>query len=294
MYNENDFFSYDNLSSKVITFHDSEGNDTFGFNVCNFQKSATEENILTITFLNGTVSLTFGDSTAAKLAHNLLVIATDQLAVNCTVGSNLPEWVKTELNYLALSGPIPLWDPIDEEFRNEWPPLYRSYKAVLSQSAPQTLTSGTLIVGAKYIITSFVAGDDFTNVGAAANINGTEFIATGDTPANWSNSSTIDSFGEPVAQVLYNTIGEVVWTYVSAGRYLATCTNGFTIDKTVVEPPKINFNQFMAFGSFNLYGYSIIDGDSFYLYSAKHPNAGSTVAADSLINLDTIEIRVYQ
>lgn len=54
------------------------------------------------------------------------------------------------------------------------------------------LTSGTLEVGRKYVITSFEAGDNFTNVGAASNATGVEFVATGTTPTTWTNSSQLN------------------------------------------------------------------------------------------------------
>jgi hypothetical protein len=54
-----------------------------------------------------------------------------------------------------------------------------------------TVTSGSLTVGFYYQITTFVAGDDFTNVGAAQNQSGTFFFATGTTPTTWSNSSVL-------------------------------------------------------------------------------------------------------
>lgn len=53
------------------------------------------------------------------------------------------------------------------------------------------LTSGLLIIGNRYIITAFVTGDDFTNVGAASNATGIVFIATGATPTTWTHSSTL-------------------------------------------------------------------------------------------------------
>ncbi len=53
------------------------------------------------------------------------------------------------------------------------------------------LTSGTLLVGKKYLISNYVAGDDFTNVGAAYNVTGVVFEATGTTPTTWTNSSGI-------------------------------------------------------------------------------------------------------
>ena len=59
------------------------------------------------------------------------------------------------------------------------------------EGASQTaLTSGTLVVGKEYIIDTYVAGDDFTNVGGT-NVTGTVFTATGTTPTTWTNSSSL-------------------------------------------------------------------------------------------------------
>lgn len=52
-------------------------------------------------------------------------------------------------------------------------------------------TSGTLVIGQRYLIESFVAGDSFTNVGAASNATGVVFVATGTTPTTWTNSSEL-------------------------------------------------------------------------------------------------------
>lgn len=54
-----------------------------------------------------------------------------------------------------------------------------------------SVTGGTLIVGLEYVITTYVSGDDFTNVGAASNASGVRFVATGTTPTTWSNGSTV-------------------------------------------------------------------------------------------------------
>lgn len=61
--------------------------------------------------------------------------------------------------------------------------------------AGTTATSGSLVIGIRYRITTFVAGDDFTNVGSASNASGVEFIATGTTPTVWANSSTLTVLG---------------------------------------------------------------------------------------------------
>jgi len=56
---------------------------------------------------------------------------------------------------------------------------------------PATLTAGPLTIGTKYQITGYVAGDDFTNVGATSNANGAVFTATGTTPTNWAGASVL-------------------------------------------------------------------------------------------------------
>lgn len=52
-------------------------------------------------------------------------------------------------------------------------------------------TSGLLTSGKRYQIQTFVAGDVFTNVGAASNATGVVFTATGTTPTTWTNGSTL-------------------------------------------------------------------------------------------------------
>jgi hypothetical protein len=67
--------------------------------------------------------------------------------------------------------------------------------AVDYADAGTTATSGSLIVGVRYRITTYNASDDFTNVGAASNATGVEFIATGTTPTTWTASSVLTNLG---------------------------------------------------------------------------------------------------
>lgn len=53
------------------------------------------------------------------------------------------------------------------------------------------LTGGTLVVGQQYFISTYNATDDFTNVGCPTNAVDVSFIATGTTPTDWSNASTL-------------------------------------------------------------------------------------------------------
>ncbi len=56
-------------------------------------------------------------------------------------------------------------------------------------------TSGTLDIGYRYLINNYVSGDDFTNVGAPSNATGVEFVASGTTPAVWTNGSSLKKMG---------------------------------------------------------------------------------------------------
>ena len=73
--------------------------------------------------------------------------------------------------------------------------LYRNGIAAKHRKAAQTaLTSGTLVAGQEYTIDTFVAGDDFANVGGT-NVTGNVFAATGTTPTTWTNSSSLRATG---------------------------------------------------------------------------------------------------
>lgn len=64
-------------------------------------------------------------------------------------------------------------------------------------------SSGTLTIGRQYIVNNLVVGDDFSNVGFVA--PGEIFIATGTTPAVWSNSSAVSEFTE-IIDIIANDI----------------------------------------------------------------------------------------
>lgn len=69
---------------------------------------------------------------------------------------------------------------------------YRCDSFMVQQCYPEGIhTSGLLVVGNYYRINNYVAGDNFTNVGAASNATGIEFTATGTTPTNWANGSEL-------------------------------------------------------------------------------------------------------
>ena len=67
-----------------------------------------------------------------------------------------------------------------------------------------TQTSGALIVGYLYEITTYVSTDDFINVGAASNANGVQFVASGTTPTDYTNGSTLTLIGVAVYTTIHD------------------------------------------------------------------------------------------
>jgi len=111
------------------------------------------------------------------------------------------------------------------------------YKLPYSDTAANqtSLTSGTLTIGKRYRLKDFIAGDDFTNVGAASNADGVEFIATGTTPTTWTNSSEVIPIG-CVAEYLPHNAGSLGWIE-SSGNQLSGSTSGSPICLTKESRP---------------------------------------------------------
>lgn len=128
-----------------------------------------------------------------------------------------------------------------------------TYKALLTQTASQTGTdisffNYALIIGETYTITNYVTGDDFSNIANVISgvINETNcvFIATGETPTNWTNGSTLVSSGGIVASVLENNLGyDLVWemdllgqpgTYFAVNNTTGPIYNNFNRNNTSI------------------------------------------------------------
>lgn len=129
------------------------------------------------------------------------------------------------------------------------PPATKEYTVLLDQAAPETITSGTLRKGAIYTLTTFVAGDDFSNMellSGTVNTTGSTFRAISDTPTVFTNSSTLDYAGEPYVvstdaddevNPFVNTLSDVpVWSYISAGYFALTLAGEFPENKVFIFP----------------------------------------------------------
>jgi len=124
------------------------------------------------------------------------------------------------------------------------------YKALLSQTGSLTGSSinnffGKLIINEMYTIADYVAGDDFANIadvrGGVINETGCVFVATGATPTNWDNGSTLVSVGELIVAELENSLDfdiEWLWRpfggygyYIGIDKELGPTANGFPREK---------------------------------------------------------------
>jgi len=105
-----------------------------------------------------------------------------------------------------------------------------TYKALLTQLGSQTGTTlndfnDGLIIGETYTITDYVSGDSFSNIAnvtsGVIDTTGCVFIATGETPTNWDNGSTLVSSGNLAVTVLENNLGfDIEWIEDFTGVYV--------------------------------------------------------------------------
>lgn len=96
-----------------------------------------------------------------------------------------------------------------------------TYKALLTQIGTASAIDinsfyGGFIIGETYTITNYVMGDDFSNianvVSGIINESGCQFVATGELPNVWDNSSTVENAGNLVVHVLENNLGfDIDW-----------------------------------------------------------------------------------
>lgn len=87
-------------------------------------------------------------------------------------------------------------------------------------------TSGSMTNGKHYLIATYVAGDDFTNVGAASNATGIIFTKVNGSPTDWSNGSTIVEVTDAVA---YNVTAAALATALNGTAAIGA--NGVTVTK---------------------------------------------------------------
>jgi len=170
---------------------------------------------------------------------------------------------------------------------------YKVYTALLTQNGGDDpyaiITPQPLVIGQTYKINVYNSGDDFTNVGAPSNALDVFFVATGTTPAVWTNGSELfTNGGAPIVTVLENTIGNIWFTYESVGNYNIKKTDNWDDEKTWYGLGGLG-NP----GSFDVYpGNPTVSIESSTLYLITSNNDFSTQLNNQL-NKTPIEIRVY-
>jgi uncharacterized delta-60 repeat protein len=123
-------------------------------------------------------------------------------------------------------------------------PQFTYYAAKLTETySGGTITSGLLVVGESYEITTYVAGDNFTNVAEVTygviNTTGCVFKAIGSIPANYGNGSTLTPLGYPIVENTpsMNTLANRTipyWRRLYAGGYHFNFTS--SVDHIKVAP----------------------------------------------------------
>jgi len=192
------------------------------------------------------------------------------------------------------------------------------YRALLTQTGTLIGTNIDafnmgLIIGETYTITNYVSGDDFSNVAEppiSGNINetGCVFVAKGETPNIWANSTELTSSGELVVNVLENTLGyDLEWIsspfgpqggyYVAINSNTGPLLNQFPRNKTDIKVGiKYPFDFFPPIGGLTPIGISgignMFNKDSYifiemYYDGDLSPNALYYTPIEITVNQDT-------
>lgn len=99
-------------------------------------------------------------------------------------------------------------------------------------------TDEKFVIGRTYLISNYVKGDDFTNIGAPENSSSIYFIATGELPNVWTKS-TITYDSSPIIDELENTLDtNLYWLYKSTGQYIL---NSYTPIFFENKTPTLNY-----------------------------------------------------
>jgi len=165
-----------------------------------------------------------------------------------------------------------------KEYSNIGVPGELVFEAYIRQSGtddPQSQTSGSLVIGKTYVINGYISGDDFTNVGASSNTDSVRFIATGTTPAVWTNLSNLDyNNGAPtVSYVLKDTLGCTGFTWVGTGTYGMFFPSNLVELKTFVEIGTLLYPN--VEGTAASWGYN--NTESLNLYTSRDGSARDEV-----------------
>ena len=121
----------------------------------------------------------------------------------------------------------------------------------------ESTTYGSLVVGESYVIESLNGSDDFSNVGYVS--PGVAFVATGTTPNDWSNYTTVFTF---YGQVKDYTL-EIVDQPPADGNYwigdfFVQISGGVISYSELITPNNVRYDQYPGYTE-------ILDGGQLYL-----------------------------
>lgn len=133
---------------------------------------------------------------------------------------------------------------------------------------------GTITVGQAYKITSYIADDDFTNVGAASNAAGVIFAATGTTPTHWAHFSTLAPYWNgTLNNVLANILLRIPEITTISTTYARTVSPNVTYTLT---SDRIAINVASDIAEFYSHMIYIIDNTA-YIVDMKRDNGTRTL-----------------
>lgn len=147
---------------------------------------------------------------------------------------------------------------------------YTSYIAKITQTSPGRAEQieGYLVVGATYLILSYVGGDDFSNVAdvqsGTINTTGCIFIATGITPTDWTHSSGLIKAPYPLPTVVKNTFDFTpYWKGLDKGVYYFNFPYGIDYNKLTTKFSPTSTDNVLSTISINPSDYPFRD-NNFY------------------------------
>ena len=178
---------------------------------------------------------------------------------------------------------------------------YKVFTALVSQSGsdnPSTAgAESPMTLGITYLIDDNSNDFDFTVFGAPNSNIGTSFICTtAGTLPNDPGILLIYNTATPVATILENTIGNIVFGYIESGRYSILSDSLFALNKVFINGASLvnalTVNAFVdSSGASNDNGYFFnqVDATSIILNGKKGAGIGDNVIQNPIC----IEIRVY-
>ena len=154
-------------------------------------------------------------------------------------------------------------------------------------------SSDNLVIGITYTITDYIANDDFSNVAdvlsGTINTNGCVFRATGITPTNWSNGTTLTTTNNPNNIIAKNQLGFTPnWMAPSTGTYYFNFKDSVDYSKIFTKftpTPDLTLN----WGSYFTFNYN-----QFYYQDTSFNNGGGGFngTVKTIVNLPNNQILV--